>query len=383
MRNLRARLARPLGAVWPTAEQDSVLRAIFAPEAEAREAFRLWRAGVDMQGAFDRSVFRLLPLLYRRLHALGVEDEVMARLKGVYRRTWSETHALIHDTVPALTALTKAGIPVMLLKGLPLALCYYRNHGSRPMADLDIAVPATHLPAAIAALGRAGWTPLAPVGVGDRLFRHAVMLRDGAGRELDLHWHMLFEACGDHADAIFWRHAEALEVGGVVAVTPVPTLNLLHNVAHGLRTNIEPPIRWIADALTILRVAEAEIDWDLFLAAAAELGLTARLRLGLSYLAARHGAPIPASVFAALAARRPSFAERLEILAMLRPGAERAPLALRRTALLTAEFLRSARWVPPSRKAALLPAFLRYRLGLRLPRERWRRLRERFARAEG
>ena len=100
---------RPFASPFPNVAQTQVLTAIFAPEAEARSAFSAWRSGLDLDGHFNPEVFRLLPMLYLRLCELGIEDDLMPRLKGVYRHAWVRNAQLFHDTGKALAALATGG----------------------------------------------------------------------------------------------------------------------------------------------------------------------------------------------------------------------------------------------------------------------------------
>ncbi len=361
---LLQRLTRDLGVVWPSHEQDLILRAIFAPPQQALAAFAAWRGDVDVAQHFDRAVMRLLPLLYLRMLELGQQDPLMGRLKGVYRRAWSDTQALFHGTAPALAALRTAGIDTMLLKGAPMVLCHYRNHGSRPMADTDIAVRFGDAEAAFRALGGAGWQAETPVTRDDLAFRHAKPFRGPDGHEIDLHWHMLFESTGADADAPFWHHTQPATLRGVATACLTPALTLLHTLAHGLRPNTETPVRWIADALTVLRDPTAPIDWSLFCQTAAVLGLSHRMLLGLAYLRDHYGQVIPSAAIQALGRARRGPAEALELAVINRRTGWHRPVVLDRGLLVTAEFSRLARQKSPLAAVALLPDFVRYRLGI-------------------
>ena len=61
-----------------------------------------------------------------------------------------------------------------------------------------------------------------------------------------------------------------------------------------------PPVRWIADAATILRVAGDRVNWDRLLAEADERLLTVVLREAVSLLTELVDAPVPASAVARL-----------------------------------------------------------------------------------
>ena len=358
------RLTRKLGVVWPSREQGLVLQAIFAPPAAALAAFAAWQGGLEIDQPFDHAVMRLLPLLYLRLQKMGVQDPLMGRLKGVYRRVWSDTHTLFYSTAPALAALQAAGIETLLLKGAPMVLGHYRNFGARPMADLDIAVPFADAQAAFAALEQAGWRAAAPLSQDDLAFRHAMSFRGPDGHEVDLHWRMLFESGDAAADAPFWAHTQPLAFRELPTHGLRPTLNLLHTLAHGMRPNMESPVRWIADALTLLRDPEVAVDWPLFCETAVALGLNHRVLLALGCLQEGYGQEIPATACAALRTARRSLPEALELAAMAPRRHWPRPAMVDRGLLITAEFCRLTQRHAALAALAMLPEFVRYRLGI-------------------
>ncbi len=364
MSTLTQRLTRQLGTVWPNHEQQLVLRTIFAPPERAREAYAAWRSTVQIEQPFDGAVMRLLPLLYLRTLEIGLNDPLTGRLKGVYRRAWSDTHALFHGTAPALLALRNAGIDTMLLKGAQMVLCHYRNYGSRPMSDIDIAVRFDDIEPAIRALTLAGWTSVAPINHDDLAFRHAAPFHGPDGHEIDLHWHIMFTNCSAQADVLFWRNRRPIMFRDISTSAPVPTLALLHTLAHGLQPNIETPIRWIADALTMLRDQQVAIDWPLFCRTAAMLGLSHRFLLSLTYLQECHGQEIDPTALRTLAKAPRTPAEVLELAVMSRRVRWRRPVAVDRCLLIVAEFFRLAHLRTGIAVMTMIPNFIRYRLGI-------------------
>ncbi len=309
--------------LWPTPGQAKLLQAALCPDAEMVDAYRAWRQAVDIDAQFDWGTFRLLPLVYDRLRALGAEDALMMRLKGVYRMAWVETQALFNDAAPVVAALEAAGIDTMMLKGAPLALGYYRTPAARPMRDVDIVVPRDAGERAIAVVKALGWTPAPDVALDEMAYIHSITFRSPAGREIDLHWHCLYEAMSGDADAWFWEGARPFNFCGVATRQPAPEPLLAHVVLHGLRANPEPPIRWIADAMAILRTTGEAFDWDGFVAYARAHELSYRLSLGLDYLVRHHAAAVPASALSALAASGRSLAERIENALFLDAGVRR------------------------------------------------------------
>jgi hypothetical protein len=90
-----------------------------------------------------------------------------------------------------------------------------------------------------------------------------------------------------------------------------PTHQLFHAFAHGVKSNVVPPLRWVADATMVLRQAP-EIDWPRLVAAATRDRLVLPVREGLRYLVALVDAPVPAAVLDELDRAPVSRRDRLE-----------------------------------------------------------------------
>lgn len=300
------------GLPWPQGAQELIMLAAVGPEEDALYAFNAWCAEVDIESHLDGGSFRLLPLVYDRLQRRNIAHPLMGRLKGVYRRAWYENNRLFGDIAPILAELKAAGVPTMLLKGAALAHSWYPSLATRPMLDIDLVVPRDKVEQAFAVLERCGWTANDRVKPHERPEAHALDFRNAEGRELDLHWHCLRETPSAQADAWFWDQARPFSFCGVETLQPSPTSMLLQIVLHGVRSNIEPPIRWIADATVLLRAAADQIDWPQIERFAIQHRLTYRLHLGLDYLKTVYGAPVPQGVLQRLGRRSISLIERIE-----------------------------------------------------------------------
>ena len=289
-----------------------MLQVALLKSEKALAAWKEWRPQIDFEGEFDFATFRLLPLAYENLNALGIKAPELMRFKGAYRKIWCETHQLFHETAGAVRALEQAQIDTMLLKGAPLVLRYYKNYATRAMYDLDILVRPECARDAIATLERAGWTRNASTHEEDLKYRHAMQFFNAAGRELDLHWHVFFECSQDGADDTLWHYSQPMDFNGIRTRSLDPTHLLLHVVVHGVRSNPEPPIRWIPDAMKVLQHAGHEIDWDRLISEAKNRRFVSRLRLGLRYLKERFDAPVPTDVLSRLASAPVTLTERIE-----------------------------------------------------------------------
>lgn len=317
------------GGLWPTPAQEQLLKAALGEDSSALEHFYAWRSMINLADDFDRGSFRLLPLLYANMLRFGLNDSLMGRLKGTYRRAWCEAQPRFEQASSVLALLQENGIETLLIKGIPLAISYYGNPTLRPMADLDVVVPHAKAAQAIALMQAAGWIRGPKASDEDLVFHHAMQFFWPTGGELDLHWHVLTECRSPEADEHFWRNAEPLMVKGVSTRQLGHTDMFLHSVIHGVRWNAEPPIRWIADAAMVLRRADRQIEWSEILAFTQREKLNHRLRLGLNYLAERIALPIPSHVLEALANRPVTLIERLENTIVLRDSEDlyRSPVA--------------------------------------------------------
>ncbi len=348
--------------LWPSRSQEQLLRAALLDGEAARQAWQQWRASIDPDGHFDRGSFRLLPLLYHNMHRLGVQDPLMRRLKGAYRMSWVETHRLFHHMRPLLRSLSERGIRTLLLKGAPLACAYYDSPAVRPLTDVDVLVYSRDVRRVMGFLEASGWKRHGSATDEDLHYRHSMQYSDVDGQEFDLHWHALYEFCHATADARFWDHCVPFEFEGVNTHRLDTTHTLLHTIIHGIRWNTEPPIRWIADAVTLLKADGDGVDWDYIGRFAQENRIAYRLALGLGYLEQRLDVPIPAVAMQRLLNAGTTWLERVENTNVLADHGRiyRIPMFGSLWLIMT-EYCRFAAGQGPLRQWSGFPHYLRYR----------------------
>lgn len=279
----------------------------------AQAAWRQWVSQADFDN-LDAGSMRLLPLLYRNLEKVDPGHPLLPKLKGTYRKTWCRNQLLFDRMTGLLGALQAAGIETMVLKGGALIPLHYLDFGLRPMQDFDILVPFAQAGPAIEVLTANGYvrhehTP------GEKSLDwllangHGGCFQDSSGQEVDLHWHLLPQCVQEDADEDLWLDGVTTVIHGL----PVRALNsadqLLHVCAHGLEVNQVPPIRWVADAMIVLRTAA--IDWPRLVGQAERRRLTLKLSDALSYLRRALAADIPAEVLLELLNKKLPLAERL------------------------------------------------------------------------
>ena len=318
-------MPKALFAPWPDGPQRLLLDAALAPGPRSLAAFDEWLRSVDLEAEIGWSSVRLLPLAYQNLSHHGCSDPRMGLLKGVYRRVWLETNQLFHRTAPLFRGLQDAGVDLLLLKGAPIALTYYRNFSLRAMSDIDVCVRRRQVETAARVLDDQGWKPSAPLRSMSR-YRHGLEFRHEEFGAIDLHWHVLKEVPDAAVDERFWAASEPLDFLGIPLRQLHPEDALLHTITHGLYANHEPPIRWITDSLAILSSRGPDIDWPRLIAFAERHRLFHRLAIGVLYLVEHHGAPVPDTHVKSLRGARASWIDRLETRWLLQPH-PRSPFA--------------------------------------------------------
>ena len=281
---------------WITWQQELLLKAALFSGNDAISAWEKWRTNTDFD-SIDPGSYRLLPLLYNNLIKLKINDTLMKRLKGIYRRTWYENQIRLNLMIRLLELFQNSGIKTIVLKGIALIHLYYKDYGLRPMSDLDIFVPTNRAAEAIVLLRKSGWK--AEYKSPEKIinFFHSCDLTDTTGlHHLDLHWHLYIECCRPNADDDFWNGAQQTMIKNISTNVLNPTDQLLHTFVHGMKWSKIPPFRWVADAMMILNSSQKEIDWNRLLIQAQKCRLTVPVLYSLEYLSKNFEVYIPPEV---------------------------------------------------------------------------------------
>jgi hypothetical protein len=299
----------------PSAEQLLVLHAALDPAPAAAVAWQRWRAAVKFDDV-DHGSTRLLPLVYRNLGAEAFDAEVAGRLKGLYRRSWSHNQLIFKRAAEAIAVLEDAGIETLITKGASLALLSYGDVGVRPMDDVDVLVPLDRTAEAIEVLSAAGWKPDHEDPAAWTRVHHSLGFAGADRGEVDLHWFSLWQPA---SDVELWRASVPLELAGTATRAPCPADQLLLTCVHGTPWSPLPPFRWIADAVTVIRSAGEQLDWERLVAEAERRCLTVATASALAYLGEEFGAAVPPPVLDRLRAALATRHERAAFRAACQP----------------------------------------------------------------
>lgn len=313
-------------AVWmPDATQLALLRAGLWEGERALAAWAEWRRAEPDLDDIEKGSHRLLPLVYRNLGPQLADDPDIGRLKGIYRRSWTQNQLGLRIGRQGIDALQGAGLEVVALKGAALLGSAYHDRGARPMGDVDLAVRPERVPEAVEALREAGFTPNEKNAARLLAVHHSQAFRHPEGQEVDLHRGMLWQPA---LDEDFWQGSIEAEVAGATVRILNPADQLVHVCVHGAAWNPIPPIRWAADAYRVVKASGEELDWERLVALAERGRLTLPLHDTLAFLSERLEAPIPQETREALARVPVPAGERRAYEALAQPPSSRRSLAM-------------------------------------------------------
>ena len=274
----------------PTAKQELLLKAALFENSSAVAAWQDWKRSVQMKNIFDAEI-RLFPLVYHNLQKLQYTDELTGFLKTAHRTAHRNTQFRLQTTEDIITNFKDNGLRTILLKGAALGIVYYDSTALRPMADIDLLIKPADFPKALEILRSQDWRPQDKnLSVLVEII-HACQFKHDGGDELDLHWRLMRDCWNADKNDIFWEAAVPLNLNSLTAETLCPTDQLFHTCCHGARYNSISPIRWVADALMILR-PPFEIDWQRLYDLGKIYGLNLYSYYALRYLREVFNAPV-------------------------------------------------------------------------------------------
>ena len=288
-----------------------------------------------MQRARSHQVY---PLVYRNLSDLGfsgVPEAVQSGLRSLYLANALRNQWLAEELARVLSLLGDAGIPVIPLKGVPLALALFGDPAARVCGDIDILVPPRDVKRALGLILASGYDAEVNHPYFSKLAlrhgRHFNAVRESRGISflLEVHW-TLIQHSSKNAEALrnLWAGALPQTYFGAQAYSPGPEWEFLYLCIHAADHDWQV-LKWLVDIHQT--VLSGTVNWQKAMEEAErlELGLVVRQTLAVSSLLL--GTPLPASFAPA------SLPERLRIFPQT-PVAEDSPeatLAFRHRRVLT------------------------------------------------
>jgi hypothetical protein len=265
-------------------------------DGQAIEYYKKWLTTTNLDDVEGGS-YRLLPLLYKRLSKTGQDLPHLEKIKGIYRQNLYKNSLLFHKFAAILVELKKQEIPVIVLKGIALVAAYYEDTGIRPMSDADFLIREEDVERTLHYFKEQGWQEKNGSWL-DKPVKHihSLDLISPDHYETDIHWRAFYQCPWDRADEDLWKQTEDVSFKGSKIQILNPTLQILHNCAHGIKWNSISSIRWIVDVLMVMKKRPDAIDWDLLVSEAASRNLGLTMFYALNFLKNEFDAPVPEDV---------------------------------------------------------------------------------------
>lgn len=260
------------------------------------KAWNEWQANREL-GALDTASLYGLPAVYLNLREFG--DEIVQRneLSGLHFANCTWTESATDALLEVIALFEAAGVPLMLLKGLPISLFYYRDFGARLMIDIDLLIRPSDVHAAAEILRRGGWECDARLPPKWLLpFTNELEFHHSRHATIDLHWKPLHLDCPSEVDQAFWDRAVPREVQGEMVLTPDTADLLLITCFNTWKGQSPSACRWVSDAAVLVRSSDLPIDWDVFLEQTKRAGLVPAVQEALASLDEEFGVNIPETV---------------------------------------------------------------------------------------
>lgn len=338
---------------WPEDTDHLLLTAIAHRDDDV--ALAAWRQVREDMSSPTHEQRRLFGQLARRLAVLDPTDPLLAELQGVARTISAENLQHLINIDAVMGRLEEAGIDAVVLKGTALLLSVFENMSLRPIADVDVLVRPDRHADALAVFAADGAVP----DHRDRLGTHAIGM-SGGPIPIDVHravnQELVAPGLSDNGWGMFSfvESPKPLPSGRHVTILG-STEALLHTIVHGLGWNGPVVLRWVTDAVQLLRCGD--VDTARLCMLSERLSIAPVVHDALRYVDDIAGGLIAPSVFDSLASIRLSRLDELRLRAFHeRPEHEGEPPPLGFT---LSRFLQRTKGEPPLRSLGRFPVVLR------------------------
>ncbi len=243
----------------------------------------------------------------------GVPQEVMDALREDLYAAAAQGIMAERQLARVLGALSKAGVPALVIKGAALG-AYYPDPALRTAGDIDIMVPRENLEVAEHALNDLGYQCFASKGWWLDRFHHLPPMVSESGRLLvELHWRLDYdEGKGRLPTEELWARAELWTVRDQAAQRLDAVDAVLYLCRHAVvQHRVHGAIRSLYD-LSQVTGRWGEADWETLVGRALSYDLGRPVYLMLALAGELLDLPVPAQALSAL--MPPSGAPRSEEL---------------------------------------------------------------------
>lgn len=290
------------------------IRASGPSREDIAKSSQQWRAFVqDVESACLAGILLECPKRQALLPANIVEH----LKRQAARSAFQNVHAQ-RQLGPVVAALNRAGIPVMLLKGVALLQTIYARPELRPMSDVDLLVRPQHARQAMEALLTVGCKRGAALLREDFFPRYhyevEMFIPGPPPVRVDLHARPFrpMRLSRIIPDGALWENAVAVDFQNTTGFLPRPEFFLIHLAAHAAFHGCSR-LLWLYDLQRFVKKFQTTLDWDLVVARCEQWSVTLAVRDALCTMEALIGPSVPSEVIRRLAICRGNWRDRLTL----------------------------------------------------------------------
>jgi hypothetical protein len=257
-----------------------LLRVITSPVAEVEARWEAWARSVDID-VLSPAAYGLLPALYKTVEAAGLTHPWVARLRGVYRRQWTESQRHLAASEAVGVVLAAAGIDFLRPADLQVSRVL-REPAAQQLGRPRVAVNWWTTPSALSALTSAGWRiddeESRSRSLRTRLTRTSWLISSDVGGTVELVNFFNPWLVDERRDADLWERARAAPGAGPPDASPADV------AVAALTDQLDLPgaVRWAPGAAAVLDAVGEQVDLNAILDRRAARGvlpvIIARLR---------------------------------------------------------------------------------------------------------
>lgn len=244
-----------IGVYRLSPKQKLLLQACVLQGKPALDAWQEWKNSVDIE-QLDSASNALLSQLYSNLAAHQVKDLHLARLKGIYKRSWYGNQLLLKKLQSIVRALQTAKIDTIVLGDAAIVAGYGAALCKHTFFDINLLIHPVHLEKAINILNRLGWN-LINYSRKDLYWQ----FQDTSPTNLQLLGQLFWAMPQEHTQKQLWAEACPCQIGDLNTFILSFTDLFLHLCITTFYLGTSQNLNGLANGMILLRQQEAEIDW--------------------------------------------------------------------------------------------------------------------------
>lgn len=244
---------------------------------------------------------RVGPLAYRGTLGSNAPRDVIEQLRDVYIQHAFRNRRILSEVARVAAILRAEDVPVMLLKGAALAADVYEDPALRPMADVDVLVPADQLHRAAAAIATAGYEASDGRSIEQFVsWCHHISpyVKDGVPT-VEIHWTIERPTSPFVIDIDgFWRRACEIAVDDETVLVPAAEDMVLHLALHTSYHHrfSRAALKTLCDVCAVIGDENGRFDWHTLVTIANNAGAGPFVYCTLRLASAMLACPVPGRV---------------------------------------------------------------------------------------